>query len=116
MVMDDADVIAAIREAIAREDYAIHLQHSDAHRAEEGFSVEEMEHIVLHGAMIESRPLDNRWLFCGRVRSLKPKATYRGQWLHVSVQRDDDAKVAIVTAYRPLVSRWVTERKRRKGG
>lgn len=35
--MDEEEIIAAIRDAVADEDYAIHLQHSDEHRAQEGF-------------------------------------------------------------------------------
>jgi hypothetical protein len=78
----------------------------------EGFTLEQAIHVVVSGTVIEADVRRNRWLFCGTVPGIRPESRFRGRWLHVSVERDDDADVTIVTMYRPLVRRWRTERDR----
>ncbi|MCA1668607.1 MAG: hypothetical protein LC793_14665, partial [Thermomicrobia bacterium] len=66
-----------------------------------------------HGEVIEYREANERWLFCDVVASLRQDARFRGRWLHVAVQYDEDTSVVVVTMYRPLLSLWITEKKRR---
>ncbi|MGI8690705.1 MAG: DUF4258 domain-containing protein [Thermomicrobiales bacterium] len=111
--MWDEQAIAAIRAAVAIGDYEIHLQHSDEH-ADEGIALPDAEYVMLHGDVIEYREESGRWLFCDVVASLRQDARFRGRWLHVAVQYDDeDTTVVVVTMYRPLVHLWITEKKRR---
>lgn len=110
--MWDEQAIAAIRAAIAVGDYEIHLLHSDEH-ADEGIILEDAEHAIRHGEVIEYREESGRWLFCATVADLRQDARFRGRWLHVAAQYDEGTTVVVVTMYRPLVRLWITERKRR---
>lgn len=110
--MDDAVIIASIRIAAEVGDFEYDRAHCDYHMGHEMFTLDESIGAVVSGDVIESSPERSRWLFCGRVRTLKDDPLYRGRWLHVSVE-DDEGGVFIVTMYRPLVIEWCTERVRR---
>jgi hypothetical protein len=110
--VDDAAIIAEIRLCIEVGDFAIHKEHSDLHMFNEGFTLEQAIRVVVSGTVIEADVRRNRRLFCGTVPGMRQETLFRGRWLHVSVERDDAASVAIVTMYRPPVRRWRTERDR----
>lgn len=111
--MDDAATIAEIRLCVEVGDFRINQQHCDYHIFSEGFTFQQAIQVVVSGDVIEADARRNRWLFCGMVGGIRQDARFRGRWLHVSVERDDNAGVAIVTMYRPLVWLWRTERDRR---
>lgn len=110
--MDDAATIAAIRLSVEVGDFRMDQQHCDYHIFNEGFTLQQAIQVVVSGNVIEADPQRNHWLFCGTVRGIRQESRFRGRWLHVSVERDDSAGVAIVTMYRPLVRLWRTERDR----
>ncbi|MGI8858410.1 MAG: hypothetical protein ACR2JW_21930 [Thermomicrobiales bacterium] len=110
--MDDVAAIAEIRLCVEIGDFEIHKQHSDFHMFDEGFTLEQAIRVVGSGTVIEADGRRNRWLFCGTVPGMRQGTRFRGRWLHVSVERDDTAGIAIVTMYRPLVRLWRTERDR----
>ncbi len=110
--MDDAAAIAEIRRCIEVGDYEIDEEHCDEHMFNEGFVFRQAVHVVLSGDVIEADTRRNRWLFCGTVRGMRSEPRFRGRWLHVCVERDEETAVAIVTMYRPLVRLWRTERDR----
>ncbi|MDQ2788052.1 MAG: DUF4258 domain-containing protein [Chloroflexota bacterium] len=87
-------------------------EHCDEHMFNEGFVIQQAVQVVVTGDVIEADARRNRWLFCGMVRSMRQGILFRGRWLHVCVERDDDTRVAIVTMYRPLARLWRTERDR----
>jgi hypothetical protein len=111
--MDDAAIVAEIRERVTSGQYEVDFEHVDFHVAMEGFALRDVEQAVDVGQVIEVAPDRDRWLFCARIRSLRQDARFLGQWLHVSIERTEDAEVVVVTAYRPDRGRWLTERRRR---
>jgi hypothetical protein len=110
--MDDVASIAEIRLCVEVGDFRMDQEHCDYHIFNEGFMLQQAIHVVVSGEIVEADMERNRWLFCGTVRGMRQDARFRGRWLHVSVERDDAARVAIVTMYRPLVRLWRTERDR----
>ncbi len=106
--MDDRDAIAAIRQAIEVGDFEIDRRHCDAHIYDEGFTFRQALSVTLHGRVIEAAESRNRWLFCDTIRGLRQDPRFRGQWLHVSVERNDESAVMVVTMYRPTVQEWRT--------
>jgi hypothetical protein len=111
--MDDDRLIADIRERVTSGQYETDFEHVDYHVASEGFTLDDVEYAVGAGAVIETAPERNRWLFCGTVPSLRQDARFLNRWLHVSVEYDGDAAVTVVTAYRPDKRQWRTARRRR---
>ncbi len=109
----DEAVIAEIRERVGIGDFELDRAHCDYHMGHEGFSLRDAVDAVAMGDMIDPTPDRNRWLFCGKVISLVDNPRYRGRWLHVSVEYDDDTAITLVTMYRPLTTEWRTERARR---
>lgn len=107
------DVVADIRERVTSGQYEIDFEHVDYHVASEGFTLDDVESAVGTGEVIEAAPERDRWLFCGAVPSLRHDARFLNRWLHVSVERDADAEVTVVTAYRPDRRQWRTARRRR---
>jgi len=110
--MDDAATIAEIRLCVEIGDYEIDKEHADFHMFDEEFTLEQAIQVVVSGVVIEADTRRNRWLFCGMVPGMRQEIRFRGRWLHVCVERDDDTGVAIVTMYRPLIRLWRTERDR----
>lgn len=106
--MDDQEAIAAIRQAIEVGDFEVDRRHGDAHIYDEGFTFRQALSVILHGRVIERSESRNRLLFCDKVRGLRQDHRFRGQWLHVSVERDDESAVMVVTMYRPTVQGWRT--------
>jgi len=111
--MDDEEVIVEIRERVTNGQYEVDFEHIDYHVGTEGFTLDDVEYVVGAGAIIKAARERNRWLFCGKVSGFRQNARFLGQWLHVSVEREGDAEVTVVTAYRPDTARWRTERRRR---
>lgn len=109
--MNDEEIIAAIRDAVAVRHFEYDQEHLDAHGGAEGFTIRDAVRVVMTGDVIDPTPERNRWLFCSRVASLKQDRRFHGQWLHVSMQYDE--VIALVTAYRPSLREWRTERIRR---
>lgn len=110
---DDTAAITAIRERIVSGWYEVDFEHVDFHTALEGFTLDDAERAVRDGDVIERAIARDRWLFCGKVPSLRQDARFLGRWLHVSVEWDGDTTTVIVTAYRPNRLQWRTERRRR---
>lgn len=81
---------------------------------DEGFTLEQAIRVVVSGAVIEADARRNRWLFCGTVPGMRQETRFRGRWLHVSVERDDTADVAIVAMYRPNKVNEIVDEVRRK--
>lgn len=111
--MADDEIIADIGERVTSGRYEIDFEHVDYHVATEGFTLDDVESAVGTGEVIETAPERDRWLFCGTVLSLRQDARFLNRWLHVSVERDTDADVTVVTAYRPNRRQWRTARRRR---
>ena len=111
--MNESAVVADIRARVEVYDFVYNRRHCDVHMAAEGFTVDDAVRAVVYGDVIEETPERNRWLFCGNVPGLKSDRLYRGAWLHVSVEYEDDADIALVTMYWPGAAEWRTERMRR---
>jgi len=109
--MDDAEIVAEIREAVEVGNFEYDQEHCDRHMGGEGFNLEDAMRVVASGEMIEPTPECNRWLFCGKVSSLDRDRRFVGQWLRVSTEYGD--LISLPTMYRPLVTEWRTERVRR---
>lgn len=111
--MDEGAILAAIRQHVEVSDYEMDEEHVSEHMAAGDFDEDDIVTAVMRGNIIEQRPKDNRWLICGNVPSLRSLPGVRGRWLHVSVQYTEETGTAIVTAYRPDIGEWETERTRR---
>ncbi len=112
--MDDAAILTAIRDAF-QGDYGYDQRHLDEHGSAEGFKVpDDAITAIMTGSIIESYPVRNRYLICGRVSSLRQNSRFHGLWLHVSVEYEEDAAPSLATAYRPDKDRWINERIRKK--
>ena len=87
--------------------------HSAAHMAEGRFDIYDVVSAVRNGDIIEDQTDRGRLLFCGRVQRLRQDRRYHDGWVHVIVQHEEGARAAMVTAYRPTITLWRTERIRR---
>lgn len=112
--MDENAILVAIRQDVEVYDFDLDFRHIASHAAEGEFDEDDIVLTVMSGEIIEPTPERNRWLFCGNVPTLRLKSGLRGRWLHVSVQYIEEDGTTIVTAYRPNVSEWQTERIRRR--
>ena len=111
--MDDGERIAEIRQHVEVYDFAYDRQHCDNHMVDEDFDVDDAVMAVVSGEVIEHAPERSRWLFCGSVSRLRQDVRFRGRWIHVSVQYDEDSAITLVTMYRPTVWQWRSEKVRR---
>jgi hypothetical protein len=109
--MDDARIVAGIREAVEVGNFEYDQEHCDRHMGIEGFDLEDAVRVVVSGDVIDPTPERDRWLFCGKVSSLAQDARFLGQWVHVSAEYGE--VISLPTMYRPLVTEWRTERVRR---
>ncbi len=109
--MDNAQIVAAIREAVEISNFEYDQEHCDRHMGDEGFDLHDAMHVVTFGEVIEPTPERSRWLFCGKISSLDRDIRFVGQWLHVSAEYGD--VISLPTMYRPLAAEWRTERVRR---
>lgn len=109
--MDDAEIVAEIREAVEIGNFEYDQGHCDRHMGDKGFDLEDAMRVVTFGRVIEPTPERNRWLFCGKISSLDRDVRFLGQWLHVFTEYGD--VISLPTMYRPLVTEWRTERVRR---
>lgn len=105
--------VALIREDLAVYNFEYDPEHLDRHMGNEGFDIEDVVTAAVHGDVIEETLERNRWLFCGTVPRLRLRTRSRERWLHVSVESIEATGTAVVTAYRPDVNVWRTERERR---
>ncbi len=101
---DEATIIREIRERVEVGDWSVLEEHFDPHRVTDGFNLDDVVNVILSGMLIEERPVDDRYLFFGRLSGLKGHPDYRGNALHVAVEWEPDTEVIVVTAYRPLVT------------
>lgn len=111
--MADDEAVADIRGRVTSGQYEIDFEHVDYHIASEGFTLDDVESAVRTGEVIETAPERDRWLFCGTVLTLRKDARFLNRWLHVIIERDADADVTVVTAYRPDRRQWRTAQRRR---
>jgi hypothetical protein len=111
--MNDDEVIAYIRECLENGNYEWDSQHLDRHMFNEGFDFSDITRAVTEGKIFDPNSDSRRWRFCGIVPRLRHDPRFLGRWLHVSVEYEEGAEVAVVTAYRPRVDEWETETRRR---
>lgn len=105
---DEAAITREIRERVEVGDWAVLEGHFDPHRATDGFNLDDVIAVILRGRLFESRPLDDRYLFFGRLPGLKPNRAYQGDALHAVIEWQRDTGVVVITAYRPRVGQWRT--------
>lgn len=111
--MHDVDPVTTIREHLEVYNFEYDPEHLDRHMGDEGFDRDDIVAAVVGGNLIEAAPERNRWLFCGDVPRLRLRSRFRERWLHVSVEYVAETGTTVVTAYRPNVNVWRTERERR---
>ena len=98
--------ISFIRDKVRFGEYDLSA-HAHRERQEEQITIEEMEQVLLKGAIIEQYPGDVRGESClvaGR---------FEGKPLHVVCGRRDE-RLLIVTLYRPKPPIWISLKKRAK--
>ena len=101
--------LEAVRFQVCRENFAVR-PHAMQHAVKEGFSVDDMVYVVLHGVLVEEYPLRRRGLLYADV-------VIEGITLplHVTCEhRHADAPVDFVTAYVPETEEWEMPTRRRR--
>ncbi len=111
--MDDDAIVAYLRECIETGNYEWDSEHLDRHMILEGFGFDDIGQAVAGGKPFEIARDRDRWLFCGFAPRMSVDPRFLGRWLHVDIQYEADASVAVVTAYRPRIALWATETRRR---
>lgn len=109
--MDEAEIIATIRDAVTMRDFEWDQEHCDLHIGSESFRFEDAIRAVREGDVIETDSARSRWLFCGKVTAIRQDARFHDHWIHVVAEYDE--VVSLVTMYRPSLAEWRTERIRR---
>lgn len=101
--------LEAVRTQVRAGNYAVR-PHAMQHAVKEGFSVDDMIHVILHGMVVEEYPQRQRGLLYADViveGIVLP--------LHVVCEhRHLDAPVDLVTAYVPDTKEWETPTRRRR--
>lgn len=101
--------IDTLRQQVEDGNFALRL-HAIQHAVKEGFTKEQMVHVVLNGSVIERYPERKRLLFYADVTIEGAKMP-----LHVVCEhKNSKAPVDFVTAYIPNQQEWETPFRRRR--
>ncbi len=113
IAMNTDEIIAYIRECLENGNYDSDSEHLDYHAFAEGFNIDDAIQVVVENDPVDEYVDRSRWFFCGTVPLLREYAQFRSRWMHVFIQFEEGARVELVTAYRPLVDEWETEKRPR---
>jgi hypothetical protein len=111
--MNNDEVVAYIRECLENGNFDFDTEHLDYHAFAEGFDLDDTLRVVIENAPLAELSDRSRWFFSGMIPSLRDDARFRGRYLHVIVHYEEGARVELATAYRPLVTEWITGTRRR---
>jgi len=96
-----------IRSKVSAGDYELSA-HAENERQADKIPVEELEHALLHGEVLEDYPNDPRGHSCLILGHARP-----GYPIHAVCGRTPRGDLRVITVYLPSLPKWIDERTRR---